>query len=70
MGHELMATYIAREIVSIMTIKASSDSEADAKYDAWFSGDACPSCAPLDVYECGCVEHQEECDHILERITD
>jgi len=64
-----MATYIAHEIVATMTIKANTDAEAEAKYDAWFSGEACPSCFPLDVHECGCVEHEEECDHILERVS-
>ena len=65
-----MAIYQASVILQTLTIKASSESDAEAKYDAWQLDEACPSCFPLDAKECGCVEEDDEIGHTMEYITE
>jgi hypothetical protein len=64
-----MPIYQAQEIVATLTIKANSKSEAEAKYNAYFSQEACPSCFPLEADVCECIEHEEEADHTMQLIS-
>jgi hypothetical protein len=54
-----MKTYTMEVVTQVVTISANSEEEAEAKYDAFFSGDDCP-CGAED---CECVEDSEDCYH-------
>jgi hypothetical protein len=54
-----MKTYTMEVVTQVMTISANSEEEAEAKYDAYFSGDDCPCGAD----DCECVEDSEDCYH-------
>ena len=56
-----MKTYKMEVITQVLTISASSQEEAEAKYDAYFDESDCP--CGNHAYECDCVEVSEETYH-------
>lgn len=59
-----MKTYEMAVVTQVLTVRANSEDEAEEKYDAYFSEDACPCGAE----ECYCVEDSEDTYHITSEI--
>lgn len=55
-----MRLYEMAIVTQVLTIEAASEEEAEAKYDAYFGGDACPCGAD----DCDCVKDSEDTYHI------
>jgi len=51
-------------VTQVITVRANSEEEAEEKYDAHFSGDACP----CESESCDCVEDTEDTYHITTEI--
>ena len=61
-----MKTYEANVIIQTLTIKANSEAEAEAKYNAFQSWtDECP----CGVEECDCVQVVDDVTHTMEEIN-
>lgn len=61
-----MKTYEANVIIQTLIIKANSEAEAEAKYNAYWSlSDSCP----CGVDECECVVMVDEVTHTMEEIN-
>lgn len=56
-----MKTYKFEIVTQVLEVKASSQEEAEAKYDSYFAEEACPCGAHM--YDCDCVESSEETYH-------
>lgn len=59
-----MKLYEMAVVTQVLTIEAENEDQAEAKYSAYFSGDACPCGAE----KCDCVEDSEETYHITTEI--
>lgn len=59
-----MKVYEMAVVTQVLTIEAENEDQAEAKYSAYFNGDACPCGAG----ECDCVEDSEETYHITTEI--
>ena len=55
-----MKVYEMAVVTQVLTIEAENEDQAEGKYDAYFSGDACPCGAE----ECNCVEDGADTYHI------
>lgn len=51
-------------VTQVVMVRANSEEEAEEKYDAHFSGDACP----CGKDSCDCVNDSEDCYHITTEI--
>jgi len=60
--------YSANVISEVLEIIADTEYQAEAKYDAYFTGDFCPVHTAERAHVCGCVTHEPECFHELELI--
>lgn len=60
-----MNTYLMEVVTQTLTIQATSEEEAEIKYDAYFNGwgedEDCPCNKGTD---CDCVDESEDCYHI------
>lgn len=59
-----MKLYEMAIVTQVVMVRANSEDEAEAKYEAYFSEEECPCGAP----ECECVNDSEDCYHITSEI--
>ena len=59
-----MKLYEMAVVTQVVMVRANSEEEAEAKYDAYFSEEECPCGAP----ECECVHDSEDTYHITTEI--
>lgn len=59
-----MKLYEMAIVTQVVVVRANSEDEAEAKYEAYFSEEECPCGAP----ECECVNDSEDCYHITSEI--
>lgn len=63
-----MKTYRMEVITQVLTISASSQEEAEAKYEAHFDESDCP--CGSHSYDCDCVEVSEETYHLTTELVE
>ena len=51
-------------VTQVLMVRANDEGEAEEKYSAYFSGDACP----CGSESCDCVNDSEDCYHITTEI--
>ena len=59
-----MKLYEMAIVTQVLTVRANSEDEAEAKYDAYFNEEECPCGAP----ECECVNDSEDTYHITSEL--